>query len=233
MVGFFCTGVTVRGIKKLKNIGHCYLEACEIKVPLYCTILNIKMLITKFPPMCKVFALRKHIIRTVFNEINNNNLKWNDHVSESIKKANKRLYFLVMLKRAGVPLKDIVAFYTTAIRPVLEYCSPVFHHALPKYLCNDIERVQKRALSIIMPNNSYEASLVNFNLTTLQARREQQCFKLFDSISGDHKLSGLVPLPKNCNYNLRNKIKYLMPRFHTDRFRLSFIPAMCSRFLSS
>lgn len=162
-----------------------------------------------------------------------NNLKWNDHVSESIKKANKRLYFLVMLKRAGVPLKDIVAFYTTAIRPVLEYCSPVFHHALPKYLCNDIERVQKRALSIIMPNNSYEASLVNFNLTTLQARREQQCFKLFDSISGDHKLSGLVPLPKNCNYNLRNKIKYLMPRFHTDRFRQSFIPAMCSRFLSS
>ena len=97
-----------------------------------------------------------------------------------------RLYFLVMLKRAGVPLKDIVAFYTTAIRPVLEYCSPVFHHALPKYLCNDIERVQKRALSIIMPINSYEASLVNFNLTTLQARREQQCFKLFDSISGDH-----------------------------------------------
>ena len=154
-------------------------------------------------------------------------------MSESIKKANKRLYFLVMLKRAGVPLKDIVAFYTTAIRPVLEYCSPVFLHALPKYLCNDIERVQKRALSIIMPNNSYEASLVNFNLTTLQARREQQCFKLFVSISGDHKLSGLVPLPKNCNYNLRNKIKYLMPRFHTDRFRQSFIPAMCSRFLSS
>ena len=119
------------------------------------------------------------------------------------------------------------------IRPLLEYCSPVFHHALPKYLCNDIEGVQKRAVSIIMPNNSYEASLVNFNLTTLQARREQQCFKLFDSISGDHKLSGLVPLPKNCNYNLRNKIKYLMPRFHTDRFRQSFIPAMCSRFLSS
>ena len=118
-------------------------------------------------------------------------------MSESMKKANKRLYFLVMLKRAGVPLKGIVAFYTTAIKPVLEYCSPVFHHALPKYLCNDIERVQKRALSIIMPNNSYEASLVNFNLTTLQARREQQCFKLFDSISGDHKLSGLVPLPSS------------------------------------
>ena len=33
-------------------------------------------------------------------------------MSESIKKANKRLYFLVMLKRAGVPLIDIVAFYT-------------------------------------------------------------------------------------------------------------------------
>ena len=30
------------------------------------------------------------------------NLKWNKHVNESFKKANKRLYFLVLLKRACV-----------------------------------------------------------------------------------------------------------------------------------
>ena len=68
-----------------------------------------------------------------------------------IKKANKRLYFIVLLKRANVPLSDIVNFYCTVIRPVLEYCAPVFHHALPQYLSDDIERVQKRALSIICP----------------------------------------------------------------------------------
>lgn len=160
-------------------------------------------------------------------------LKWNDHVMDSIKKANKRLYFLVMLKRAGVPLRDIVAFYTTAIRPVLEYCSQVYHHALPLYLSNDIERVQKRALSIISPDHTYEANLARFNLSTLHSRREQQCFKFFDSISCNHGLSDLLPARNNCNYNLRSQRKYRLPRFHTDRFRQSFIPAMSSRVFSS
>ena len=66
-------------------------------------------------------------------------LKWNDHISECIKKANKRLSFIVLLKRANVPLSDIVNFYCTMIRPVLEYCAPVFHHALPQYLSDDIK----------------------------------------------------------------------------------------------
>ena len=47
-------------------------------------------------------------------------LKWNKHVNESIKKANKHLYFLVCLKRAGVSCVDIIKFYCTVIRPVLE-----------------------------------------------------------------------------------------------------------------
>ena len=59
-------------------------------------------------------------------------LKWNDHISECIKKANMCLYFIVLLKRTNVPLSDIVNFYCTVIRSVLEYCAPVFHHALPQ-----------------------------------------------------------------------------------------------------
>ena len=85
-----------------------------------------------------------------------NDLKWNIHVNETIKKVNKRLYFLVLLKRAGVSYKDIVNFYCTVIIPVLEYCSPIFHHSLPDYLSDDLERVQKRALSIIAPDKSYK-----------------------------------------------------------------------------
>ena len=70
-----------------------------------------------------------------------NNFLWNDHISDMIKKANKRIYFLILLKRARVPSNDILNFYCTCVRPVLEYCAPVFHHSLPAYLCNDIERV--------------------------------------------------------------------------------------------
>ena len=64
---------------------------------------------------------------------------WNNHENQAIKKANKRLYFLVLLKRAGVRQSDIANFYCTAIRPVLEYCSPVFHHSPPEYLGEDLE----------------------------------------------------------------------------------------------
>ena len=39
--------------------------------------------------------------------------------------------------------------YTACIRPVLEYACPVFHHSLPQYLSNEMERLQKRALRII------------------------------------------------------------------------------------
>ena len=38
-------------------------------------------------------------------------LKWTRHVTEIIKKANKRIYFVVQLKRAKVPPKEIITFY--------------------------------------------------------------------------------------------------------------------------
>ena len=72
-----------------------------------------------------------------------NILEQNCHVSELIKKAekaNERMYFLTfLLKRGTVATSDIiVSFYTTCIRPVLEYCAPLYHNALLDYLGNDI-----------------------------------------------------------------------------------------------
>ena len=45
-----------------------------------------------------------------------NLLQWNDNIRESIKKANKRLYFIVLLKRAGVDVEDVLNFYCTVLR---------------------------------------------------------------------------------------------------------------------
>ena len=74
-------------------------------------------------------------------------LAWNEHVNETVKKASKRLYFLVQLKRARLPCRDLVLFYVTCIRSILVYAAPVFFYALPiaKYLrCElSMERVQK------------------------------------------------------------------------------------------
>ena len=79
------------------------------------------------------------------------NLLWNDHINDIVKKASKRLYFLVQLKRAKRPLKDLVLFCTTCIRSVVTYAIRVFFYALSKYLQCELDRVQKRAFSIISP----------------------------------------------------------------------------------
>jgi hypothetical protein len=58
------------------------------------------------------------------------NLKWNDHIYQTIVKARKRLYFLTQLKRANVGIDELVRFYSTCIRPILKYACPVFHNSL-------------------------------------------------------------------------------------------------------
>ena len=63
-------------------------------------------------------------------------------------------------------------FYTTCIRPVLQYARPVFHHSLPQYLSNEMERLQKRALRIIQPDLSYAEALVALDITSLYERRK-------------------------------------------------------------
>ena len=37
-------------------------------------------------------------------------LQWNDNIKTSIKKANKCLYFIVLLKREGVNFEDVIEF---------------------------------------------------------------------------------------------------------------------------
>ena len=50
---------------------------------------------------------------------------------------------------------DLSLFYTACIRPVMDYAVPVFHYALPNYLSNELERIQRRVLRIICPCKEY------------------------------------------------------------------------------
>ena len=76
------------------------------------------------------------------------NLKWNNHVNESIKKSKQTPILSSPLKESPRFGGDVVNFLCTAIRPVLEYSPQIFHHALPAYLSDDIQRFQRHALSI-------------------------------------------------------------------------------------
>ena len=125
------------------------------------------------------------------------NLRWKAHVESICKKAATCLYFLKQLRRAKVPPKDMLLFYT-CIRPVLDYACPVFHYSLPQYLCNELEMLQKRALRIMQPDLSYAEALVALDISSLYERRKALSNALFDQIVRDqsNKLHDLLP-PRN------------------------------------
>lgn len=104
-----------------------------------------------------------------------NDLKWTDHVLDIINKANKRIYFIIQLKRAKVPARDIISIYCSCLRPVLEYGSQVFHYALLTYLSDSIERVQKRIPAIVHQSQDYDLNLQKSNLDRPSVRLKIKC----------------------------------------------------------
>jgi len=67
-------------------------------------------------------------------------LAWSMHINSIVKKATSRLYFLKQLKRAGLSSNQLLHYYTSVIKPVLEYSAPVWHYALTKEQTHQIEK---------------------------------------------------------------------------------------------
>jgi len=68
---------------------------------------------------------------------------------------------------------DLLCFYGTVIRPVLEYACPVWHTNLTAAQTKALESLQRTALCIIYEDGDYMLSLIRAGFDTLEARREQ------------------------------------------------------------
>ena len=159
------------------------------------------------------------------------NLTWNAHVNEIIKKASKKLYFLVQLKRARVPPSDLVLFYKACVRSGVDYAVPVFYNALPQYLKKELVRIERRALSIILPRTGYTIACGFLGITPTTEHHSLLCSKLFDQICSDtgHKLNSLLPLRNEPKHNLRNQRPFAIPHLKTNRTKNTFIFGMARK----
>ena len=153
------------------------------------------------------------------------NLTWNAHIDNIVAKASKRLFMLYQMKRSGISQHDLLRIYLSVIRPVVEYACPVWHSSLPKYLSDNIELIQKRALRTIYPGCHYDICLDKSNITTLAARRDTLCIAYFNKMKeSSHKLNKLLPGNRDVPYNLRTTNMLPVPRARTNRFMNSLIP---------
>ena len=143
------------------------------------------------------------------------NLTWNAHVRDVVKKASKRIYFLIQLKKANVSYDNLKLFYITCIRSILDYAVPVFHYSLPKYLMNEMERIQKRVMGVIFPDLEYSRALDRLCIDHHDVHHKTLCQSLFKSISinENHCLHCVLPPTYDSQYNLRQTRKCFKKRF--------------------
>jgi len=147
----------------------------------------------------------------------------------SISKAASRLYFLKQMRRADVPTRDLLHFYTTVL-PVLDYACPVWHSGLTIVQSDLLESVQKRAIRIVYPDADYQTSLIVAGIDSWHTVRKEGSVigEIFQETGSRQQLIAAQLLPdrrdNDITSSLRNAKPFYSFRTCTDRFRKSFLP---------
>ena len=151
-------------------------------------------------------------------------LRLQEHCDHLCGKASARLYFLRVLRKAGVDPGDLVRIYLALIRSVMEYACQCWHTGLTVHQSEQMEGVQRAALRVAYADLSYELALTRTGLDALHERRENLCMSLFAIIvDPSHKLHCLLPPARQHMYNIRDFAIY--PRVgHRQRFKDTLVP---------
>ena len=115
------------------------------------------------------------------------------------------------------------------IRSKLEQSAVLWHSSITQKCQNNLERVQKSALRIILGDNyvSYDNALKVLKLQSLKERREDLCFKFANKCLEVPKLSKMFPRnPRGHDMKKRSSECFQVKRGLTTRLRNSAIPYM-------
>ena len=155
-------------------------------------------------------------------------LSWQAHVDSIVKKASKAFYMLHIMKRFQPPREQLLTIYTTYVRPLLEYCAPVFHASLTASQANQIERVQKRALKLIGGYDiSYQQLLEDMHLDSLADRRSQLCLRFAKKLLNSAEHRDILPPERVTISTRRTRYAHLLQPYRCGaRLRKSSVPYM-------
>ena len=157
-----------------------------------------------------------------------NKLSWDAKTNDVVKKTNARMQILHAISKFGAPINDMKEIYFSYIRSLLEQSCNVWHTSLTKENEENLERVQKSALKIILKNNYYDYANAcsKLDITDLKTRR-QQLFERFTLQNINHPLMKEYFIENNKNaYSLRNPEKFKVTQSKSERFRKSTVIQM-------
>ena len=162
-------------------------------------------------------------------------LKWADNTDMITTKCSAKIYMLSRLKAFNVSRQDLVKIWTCFIRPSTEYVAPLWHSSLSKTDNMKIERLQKRALRIIlgMDYPGYENALKVLNLPSLKDRREHLTKKFAKSLLTSQRHRDLLPQKRQnvpaIRGNANNQL--IETRCNSERYYKSTVP-YCTRIIN-
>ena len=147
---------------------------------------------------------------------------------KNVKKAYARMTILHKLYSFNVPIEDLLTKYKLYIRSLVAQNVAVWSSSITLEELQDIERVQKVAMKIILKHNytCYEDSLMMTGLEKLQSRRKLLCLKFAKNCLKNERMSTLFPLNHGHNKNSRHSEKFKVNFAHNSRFKYSAIPAL-------
>ena len=154
----------------------------------------------------------------------NNRLDWNENCKILISKVNKRMVFLRKILSFGANQSEMVQLWKTYCRSVLEQSAVLWQGGLTKENREDLERTQKSFTKLILKNRyqTYQKSLSELNLTSLDSRRDQLCLKWALNCRKNEKTRHIFPLnDRKHNHHLRKIQKYFVQNANAERLKKS------------
>ena len=159
------------------------------------------------------------------------NMSWKEHIHRSTAKASKKIGILYNMKdKLSRSAKTV--YYTSFIRPLLEYGSAVFDNCTA-FESHSLERVQRRAAVLCTGAFRRTSSILLLNEvgwnTLTNRRKDAKLILMFKIIKGltPSYLTDLIPpqVQSTTHYPLRNRTHFRVPLARTQLNNNSFIPA--------
>jgi len=106
-----------------------------------------------------------------------NNVKWEENVNYTVKKANSKMFILRRLKLFKLSETQLINVYKSYIRSLLEYSSVVWGKSLTVKQNSLLTSIEKRSISIItgkyISRKNYTKTCKKLNLETLVDHRDK------------------------------------------------------------
>ncbi len=184
--------------------------------------------------------IKDDVIETI-NEIKllgttiTSDLNWGKNTRKLITESNKRMQFLHRAKKFTNNIADLKKIYMLQVRSKLDQSAVVWHSSLSMKDRNDLERVQKSALRVILGEKytSYKHALDVMRIESLEMRRKNLCIKFAKQCLKNEKLKNMFPRNrKSHSMEKRSGEKFTVNKAFTERYKRSAIPSM-QRLLNS